>query len=357
MRPMLCSFLALTTLLPAGAIHAQTNDAGAPPDAMAQLIGAVAQEKGKEKEKEKLLRLLDHTESLARWMPNEQSFLAVLAGVQEQVAAAEAAELEPLREFEPHLSHLELTLSRMQARMSSVQTAPEICDPARREDLFLLFLDALDADGQREVNARICEKLASTEATTESLSQVCIALNLAFLAARSMHDLVVVCDPSLERANADGTAGGFDQLRADLAGVQAGVQESVHAAKRDLTQAMTVVAGHVAEISSVNTTYIQDTIRADRDHTLRLEIEKALEQGKPYGGLYLPEAFGGQLETVRRIVGETIQNILDSGETANGANAKLAAADDQYKSGHFKKAFRLYSEAYVAAVGVAAGEP
>ncbi len=351
MRSMLCSILALTILFVSGAVHAQTGDA--PSGATAPPVAAAA----KEKQKEMLLRFLDDAESLATWVPNEPSFRVALTRAHDQLAAAEEAELAPLREFEPHFSHLEATLARMRVRMKSVQTAAELCDPARSGDLFLLLLDTLDAEGQRGVTAKICKKLASLEGVTESLAQVCVASNLAFQAARSMHDLVIQCDPTLDRASVDGSAERFDQLHADLAGVKAGVQESVRAAKRDLTQAMTLVAGHVSEVSSANTTSLHDIIQAGNDHTVRLEIERALEAGKPYGVLCLPQAYGGQLESVRAIVIETIHNVVASGETQDGASAKLAAGDAQFHSGHYKKAFRLYSEAYVAAVGIAAGEP
>jgi hypothetical protein len=315
----------------------------------AQTAGATA----KPKEKEKILQLLDDAEALGRWMPNEPSFMAVLGKVHDQLAAADESEFTPLREFDPHFSHLEATLARMRDRMDSVQAATELCDPARRSDLFLLFLDTLDAEGHRKVNARICEKLASLDESSESLAQVCVGSNLAFLAARSMHDLVLVCDPTIDRTS-NASAEGLDQLRSELAGMSAGVQESVRNARRDLTQAMTVVAGHVSEVTLANTSSLQGTIREGQDHALRLEIEKALESGKSYGALYLPQANGGQLETVRNIVATTIENVLSSGETQNGATSKLAAGDDEYKKGHYKKAFRLYSDAYAAAI--AAGD-
>lgn len=35
-----------------------------------------------------------------------------------------------------------------------------------------------------------------------------------------------------------------------------------------------------------------------------------------------------------------------------GASTKLAAGDDQFKDRHYKQAFRLYSEAYKAAVAL-----
>ncbi len=347
MRTRIRSILALTALFASRLIHARADElnaapAQAPPGSLAPSDARTGTEK--ESQKEQVLRLLDHTRALARWMPNASSFLAVLDGVQERVVGAKEIELAPLDEFGPYLSHLTETLARMEARVGSLQTPVELCDVSRRKDLFLLFLDALDVEGQVPVQAMICEKIASGEEAEGGLSQACVATNFAFFAARSMRDLAVVCEPSLARS--DASAGRLERLSTELAGVQARVQESVRSAERDLTQAMTVVAGHVADVSSTHTKYLEDL-------TVRLEIERALQQGLPYGSLYLPEANGGRLEAVRTIVVETIQNVLDSGESANGASAKLAEGDIQLKGGHFKQAFRLYGAAYKAAVGLA----
>ena len=53
----------------------------------------------------------------------------------------------------------------------------------------------------------------------------------------------------------------------------------------------------------------------------------------------------------------TIHNVVASGEAQNGASAKLAAGDEQFKKGHYKKAFQLYGEAYRAAVAIGAEGP
>jgi hypothetical protein len=343
------SILALSAILAARAIHAQSDELSPPLGEIPRPIGIASSEEGKangeEKQKVQILLLLGHTRALARWMPNETSFLTVLDRVQERLVAAKEIELAPLLEFDPYLSSLTATLARMEARVTAVQAAAEICDPSRRRDLFLLFLDTLDVDGQGQVQARICEKIASEEEAEGSLSQACIATSLGLLVARSMHDFIVVCEPSLARASSDTGGARFERLSLELASVQSGVQESVRSAKLELTQAMSMVVGHVAETSSVNTKQLEDL-------TVRLEIERALQQGSPYGSLYLPEANGGRLEVVRAIVSETIQHVLDSGESANQASTKLAAGDDQFKDGHFKQAFRLYSEAYKAAVAL-----
>ena len=343
------TILALTAVLAAQAVHVQADALNPPPGAAPQSTGIASSNEGKAsanaKQKERILLLLEHTRALARWMPNETSFLSVLDRVQEQLVAAKEIELAPMLEFDPYLSGLTATLARMEARVSALQTPVEICDPSRRKDIFLLFLDALDANGQGKVQGKICEKFASEDDTEGGLSQVCVAASLGLLVARSMHDLVVVCEPSLADTSSDAGGRHFERLSVELAGVQASVQESVRSSKRELTQAMSVVAGHVADVSSVHAKQLEDL-------TVRLEIERALQQGLPYGSLYLPEANGGRLEVVRAIVSQTMQNVLDSGESANQASAKLAAGDDQFKDRHYKQAFRLYSEAYKAAVAL-----
>jgi hypothetical protein len=345
--------LALTILFTARAIHAQSEDpntatGNAPPPSV---VVPRVEGKGTEtdKPKDQILRLLEVTRALARWTPNEASFLSVLDGVQQRLVGAKASELAPMGEFTPYLSHLTTALSRMEARVGSVQSAAELCDPSRKRELFVLFLDALEVDGQLPVQGRICEKFASEQESEGDLSQVCLGSSLAFFAARSIHDLAVSCDPSLARVNGTNSAQ-IDRLSAELQSVKAGVQDSVRSAKVELTNAMTFATGYMAEMSSAQTKRFEDL-------TLRFEIERALQQGSPYGSLYLPEANGGRLELVRSIVGETIQHVLDSGETANGAGEKLAAGDAQRTSGHFKEAFRLYGAAYKAAVGPASKQP
>lgn len=344
MRKTFRSTVALIAILSARAVHAQSGELSPPPGEVPRPIsGEAGKPNGEEKQKVQILLLLGHTRALARWMPNESSFLAVADRVQERLVAAKEIELAPLQEFDPYLSSLTETLARMEARTSALRAPIEICDPSRRSDLFLLFLDTLDVDGQGQVQARICEKIASEQGTEGSVSQSCVATSLGLLVARSMHDFMVSCEPSLASADTGGAR--FERLSLELAGVQAGIQESVRASKLELTQAMSMVMGHVADTSSTNTKQLEDL-------TVRLEIEKALQQGTPYGSLYLPAANGGRLEVVRAIVDETIQHVTASGESPNQASAKLVAGDEELKLGHFKQAFRLYSDAYKAAVAL-----
>jgi hypothetical protein len=335
--------LALTVLFAARAIYADADDVKpAAGDAPPQSVES-------EKPKDQILRLFDVTRALARWTPNEASFLSVLDGVQDRVVGAKASDLAPMGEFTPYLSHLTVALSRMEARLSPLHSAAEVCDPSRKRELFLLFLDALDAEGQLPVQGRVCEKFASEQEPDGDLSRVCVGSSLAFFAARSVKDLTVLCEPSLARG-INTSAGQIDRLSAELASVKASVEGSVHSSKVELTKAMTFATGYMTEFSSSQTQKLQD-------FTVRLEIERALQQGLPYGSLYLPEANGGRLEAVRSVVSETIKNVVSSGEPANGASEKLAAGDIERTAGHFKEAYRLYCAAYKAAVTPAQKQP
>ena len=340
MRSRLLPALVLPLLLAGEGVSAQTRDVetqgGVPVTQRAEAT---------KKEKDRFLAFLDDVETLARWMTNEPGFVSVLDDVRQHVASAKASDLMPLDAYDDHYATLEVTFSRIRARMDRVQNGPELCDPARSDELFLLFVDALSAEGQREGDAKICDRIAAAEGDPSQPPSLCLGTHLAFLAAKAMHDLVALCDPTMA-AKPEGA--NLDQLRSDIAGVNATVQESVRAAKRELTSAMTIVGGHVSDVSAVNTTSIRNEIQVG----LQLEIEKALESGKSYAAIYLPAAYGGQLEAVRRIVLDTIGHVRDSGEGLNGAPAKLAAADEEFHKGHYKKAYRLYSEAYVAAVAL-----
>lgn len=339
MRYKLCLILALTSLLAAGEVVAQTQLGDTSLDTTARSTDTPA--------KERMLRLLDDAQSVARYVGNEPAFLVALGQVRQGILVADESQLEPLERLEPHFSNLHAILARMRARIGSVRDAVELCDGTRLDGraLFHLLLDTLDAEGERVAASRICDKLASPEGI---MSQVCVATELTFLVVRGLHDVVMLCDRAID----DGA------IRDDsVQRMATDVRESVGGAKQELTHALTAVAGHLADVSSVNSTSLETAIRASRDLYLRFEIEKALDAGRPYGILYLPRKYGGQLEIVRRIVIETIQNVAASGEKANGASAKLASGDGELADGHYKKAFRLYSEAYVTAVGIAGGAP
>lgn len=339
MRSKKIPAVALAILFAVGAASAQTGDIETQTG-----VPAIQQGEATKKEKERFLALLDDLQALARWMTNEPGFVSVLDDVRQRLTA-KGADLTPLDAYEQHYSALEATFSRIRERMSRVQNGPELCDPARADALFLLFVDTLHAEGQREADARICDRVASLEQDPSVPPPLCLGTHLAFLSASAMHDLVALCDPSMAARN---DTAGLDQIRSDIAGVNAQVKESVRAAKRELTTALTIVGGQVNDVSSLNTTSIHGELQVE----LQLEIEKALEAGKSYGTIYLPAAYGGQLESVRRIVIDTIAHVRDSGEGLNGASGKVAAADEEFHSGHYKKAYRLYSEAYVAAVGL-----
>ena len=61
-------------------------------------------------------------------------------------------------------------------------------------------------------------------------------------------------------------------------------------------------------------------------------------------GLEAPDRVGGQARRKPAPPGSTVLGRI--------AEPELAAGDEQFKTRHFKQAFRLYSEAYKAAVAL-----
>jgi hypothetical protein len=97
-------------------------------------------------------------------------------------------------------------------------------------------------------------------------------------------------------------------------------------------------------------------IRADRDFSLRLEIEKALRHDVRLAVFFLPEAHGGKLALVRQIVVETIDAVLASGEGVTAANSRLTLGDTAASDGRYKDAFHYYAQAYFQAVMILGDE-
>jgi len=84
----------------------------------------------------------------------------------------------------------------------------------------------------------------------------------------------------------------------------------------------------------------------------RVHIENNLLEVKPnvISFFQLPNAFGGNLETVGMIVADTIKMNLNAKQTIFGAERELSRADGLIKVGDFVKAYEAYRSAYSEAV-------
>jgi tetratricopeptide (TPR) repeat protein len=93
---------------------------------------------------------------------------------------------------------------------------------------------------------------------------------------------------------------------------------------------------------------LTDDLQEFQDLDLRLKIEANLviEGAKNISSFLLPRAFGGVLELVRQIVGESIDASMDAGLDVRNAEAELARGDDLFAAGDYRSAYDSFAKAY-----------
>jgi hypothetical protein len=86
--------------------------------------------------------------------------------------------------------------------------------------------------------------------------------------------------------------------------------------------------------------------------SLQMDIEAALSEpsNKPMALFQLPQSLGGELETVRDTVSDTITLEQQAGQPINNAQATLASGNQALAAGQYENAYTLYAQAYRAAV-------
>ena len=91
-----------------------------------------------------------------------------------------------------------------------------------------------------------------------------------------------------------------------------------------------------------------DDLTAFQDQDLRLKIEAnlAIEGGRNIAFFALPQAFGGVLEMVRGLVGETIETAVAAGFNIRNAESVLARGDGLFNDGDYRGAYDAFAKAY-----------
>jgi hypothetical protein len=91
---------------------------------------------------------------------------------------------------------------------------------------------------------------------------------------------------------------------------------------------------------------LQAQVQAFQDLALRVEIERALTDNKRHAVFYLPQAQGGQLETVRQIVLDDMNDNQAAGLGIGQAQRWFNRAQDSMNAGDYKDAFDEFAQAY-----------
>jgi hypothetical protein len=92
----------------------------------------------------------------------------------------------------------------------------------------------------------------------------------------------------------------------------------------------------------------------DQDLRLKIEANLAIEGGTNIAFFSLPQAFGGVLEIVRGLVGETIDLAVAAGFNIRNAEMVLARGDALLADGDYRGAYDAFAKAYREA---SAGNP
>jgi hypothetical protein len=239
----------------------------------------------------------------------------------------------------------------------------------------------ITAEAIRDIARRICTQEISFFFAGGNVSVLCIPTDLIFLFAKSIYSSLSLCDFFIDEAEIFGSYSRLEHVHDDLTTHQTaltnhdntvfnalGATETilttrVNTAETALTNELdqhdtevkAALGTHDTEVKAALGTHdadIKALLAARRAFTLRLEIEEALFQRERDAVYYLPEAQGGNLNTVRGIVVQAIGDVVASGESVNTANNFLAQADAHIAAGRFKQAFSVLASAYFETVKI-----
>lgn len=254
-------------------------------------------------------------------------------------------------------------------------------DRSTVDEAYRSLIAVITAEAIRDIARRICSQEISFFFAGGNVSVLCIPTDLIYLFAKSIYSSLSLCDFFIDEAEIFGSYSRLEHVHDDLTTHQTaltthdntvfnalgatetalttrvGTAETALTNEIDLhdTEVKAALGTHDTEVKTALGTHdadIKALLAARRAFTLRLEIEEALISRERDAVYYLPEAQGGNLNTVRGIVVQAIGNVVASGETTNAANNYLAQADAHIAAGRFKQAFSLLSSAYFETVKI-----
>jgi hypothetical protein len=142
------------------------------------------------------------------------------------------------------------------------------------------------------------------------------------------------------RANVGSASDAADEARRDVpcvAGADAAACNTANGLANTIDVRLDTILGNTADLESL---------------TLRMSIERALADPshQPVGLFALPQAQGGELETVRDIVIDTIARLQAAGQGTGNAASLVATANASLAAGDFVGAYVNFAQAYQSAV-------
>jgi hypothetical protein len=119
----------------------------------------------------------------------------------------------------------------------------------------------------------------------------------------------------------------------------------------DLASVQSTVLGQIGtRASQASVDALSSALGTNGDLGVKLEIERALIDGKRIVSFVLPESVGGHLERVRDIVDELLTDGQAAGFDVTKARAHFAKAETARTAGDYKTAYDEYAAAYQALI-------
>jgi len=227
----------------------------------------------------------------------------------------------------------------------------------------------LVAEGVRDTAGRVCGAIEDAPLPWSLIALGCIVTDVGYLAVRGVFDNNNLCSDSIRDAEIRGSYWRTGHIHGDIASVESLLLSRTGTAetniKLELDQNQALLEGLDLLLAAHDANF---TARADlidglldghqqvlvdfREENLRNHIERRLSESdhKPVAMFLLPESSGGQLETVRRIVDETLADAEASGANVKQARSLFARAERAMGDQDYKDAYDLFGQAYRAAV-------
>ena len=195
---------------------------------------------------------------------------------------------------------------------------------------------ACDDDDHQALVATNLDVMVSTRATQTSVNT--LTTNLSALSTLVNTNLDVAVSTRASQSSLDSFHTEFTNNATTVNNKLAGLQTSVDSANTKLDTTLTKL----------------DTVLQELDQNaatdLRLKIEANLAQPFPQAVIaFMLPAPDGYLELTREIVADSIQKLLDAGQSVGPAQNFFQQAETRRQNGDYKRAYQFYGNAYRSA--------
>lgn len=227
---------------------------------------------------------------------------------------------------------------------------------------FTMLNEVIVAEGIRDTAGRICA------AIVPYAEVACILTDVAYLLNRGFVDNQFLCSDMMYGAEVTGTYTRLGHLHEDFGITRTALVNRVDGLELRMLDKIAFNKGLIDDLDAdlilhdrnmedrtdriiATIEALSQFLREFRAEDLRMEIEENLadSDNKPEGIFQFPASFGGHLELVSLIVGETIDRCEAAGQSVGNARMLMTRGEENYIAGEWEAAYDEFGRAYRAA--------